>query len=139
MGLRQQLRVVLFSHTSLYRVLNANAPTPAICCSWRAGIYWLIFSITAAVRGHFQLMIGYSRAPYLIYQRAIDAKGRDGNAAHRAGGQLVMDLPTAVGKALHNGLQRPLATARPARAKRNSFSSTSAGIDVSSASCTSCP
>ncbi|PSC79914.1 hypothetical protein C7D73_30920, partial [Klebsiella pneumoniae] len=29
----------------------------------------------------------------LIHQRAIDAKGRDGNAAHRAGGQLVMDLP----------------------------------------------
>lgn len=63
MGLRQQLRVALFSQISLYRVLNANAPTPAICCSWCAGIYWLIFSITAAVRGHFQLMIGYSRAP----------------------------------------------------------------------------
>ena len=108
MGLRQQLRVVLFQPDQLIQGVERKGAD--------AG------DLLQLARGHipadgvhhrrgaraFPADDRIQQRTLLIHQRAIDAKGRDGDAAHRAGGQLVMDLPTAVGKALHNGLQRPL-------------------------------
>ena len=108
MGLRQQLRVVLFQPDQLIQGVERKGAD--------AG------DLLQLARGHipadgvhhrrgaraFPADDRIQQRTLLIHQRAIDAKGRDGDAAHRAGGQRVVDLPTAIGKALHNGLQRPL-------------------------------
>jgi hypothetical protein len=63
MGLRQQLRVVLFQPDQLIQGVERKGADAGDLLQLRADIYRLILSITAAVRGHFQLMIGYSSAP----------------------------------------------------------------------------
>ncbi len=108
MGLRQQLRVVLFQpHQLIQGIERKRADAGYLLQLTRGHILADILHHRRGARA-FPADDRIQQGALLIHQRAIDAKGRDGDAAHRAGGQLVMDLPTAVGKALHNGLQRPL-------------------------------
>ena len=108
MGLRQQLRVVLFQPHQLIQGVECKRADAGYLLQLARGHILADFLHHRRGARAFPADDRIQQGTLLIHQRAIDAKGRDGNAAHRAGGQLVMDLPTAVGKALHNGLQRPL-------------------------------